>query len=117
MAVDEGEEAGANASARRECNGKKRERMHDDEDVEEPEPSQATLVGTQEPIPINAALLDGGILRDASELILARSLPLETYMPLHEVGTRESWEWPRCVRFPLTIAMCLKILPFQPFTV
>ena len=99
------------------CKGKKRKRMHDDEDVEEPEPSRATPVGTQEPIPIDTALLDGSILRDASEPILVRSLPLETCMPLHGEEILHLWDWLRCVRFPVTIVLCLEILRFQLFTV
>ena len=76
------------ASTRRERREKKRKRRHDDEDVEELELSQATPVGTQEPIPDNAALPDGGILRDALEPILVASLPLETCMSLHRQGVR-----------------------------
>ena len=75
-------------------------------------------MGTQEPIPDNAALPDGGILCDALEPILVASLPLETCMSLHRQEIlRELLGWPRCVRFPLTIFPCLKMLLFQPFTV
>ena len=117
MAVDEGEEDGASASARRECKGKERRRTHDDEDVEEPESSQATLMATQKPIPIDPALLVGGILCDALGPALVGSLPPETCMPLHGVEILDLWDWLRCARFPLAIFLCLKILRFQLFTV
>ena len=117
MGLDDGEEDGANASARRECNGKKRKRTHDVEDVEEPEPSQATLVSTQEPIPIDPALLVGGILCDALGPALVGSLPLETCVPLHGEEILDLWDWLRRVRFPFTIVLCLRILRFQLFTV
>ena len=89
MGVDEGEEDGANASARRECNGKKRKRTHDGGDVEEPGSSQATLVGTQEPISTDPALFDSGILRDVLEPVVVGCLPLEACMLLHgeEIST------------------------------
>ncbi|KIP06063.1 hypothetical protein PHLGIDRAFT_128487 [Phlebiopsis gigantea 11061_1 CR5-6] len=61
VAVDEEGEEGA--GARRKGRGKKRKRRCGEEDVDEPQPSQATtLVGTQEPVPIDPALLDSGIL-------------------------------------------------------
>ena len=117
MGVDEEEEDGANASARQECNGKKRRRTHDDEDVEEPESSQATLMATQKPIPIDPALLVGGILCDVLGPALVGSLPPETCMPLHGEEIPHPRDWLRCVRFPFTIVLCLKIPRFQLFTV
>ena len=83
MGVDEGEKDGANASARQECKGKKRKRTHDDEDVEEPGPLQATRWARKSLYQIDPALFDSGILRAALEPVLVGSLPLETCMPLH----------------------------------